>query len=107
MKGWGASCIPNYREDENYKRALFYATLALEEAFSVYRTALRKYAEERGKAVEKREVGEGPFKRVGYMADLGLLTQLAAEERGLRGRLETPQGEAERIRSQIRSEETS
>jgi hypothetical protein len=80
MKGWGAGLYSKYREDENYKRALFYATLALEEAFSVYRTALRKYAEERVKAVEKREVGEGPFKRVGYMADLGLLTQLAAEE---------------------------
>jgi hypothetical protein len=66
--------------DEEKKKALFYAVLALEEAFGVYRSALRKYAEEREKAVEKREMGEGPFKRVGYMADLGRLAQLAEKE---------------------------
>jgi hypothetical protein len=70
-----------YRElDERKKKGLFYAVLALEEAFSVYRTALRKYAEGLRKAVEKREVGEEPFKRVAYVADLGLLTQLAEKE---------------------------
>ncbi len=70
-----------YRElNEGKKKALFYAVLALEEAFGVYRSALRKYAEEREKAVEKREMGEEPFKRVAYMADLGRLTQLAEEE---------------------------
>ena len=66
--------------DEGKKKALFYAVLALEEAFGVYRTALKKYAEEREKAVEKREMGEGPFKWVGYMADLGRLAQLAEKE---------------------------
>jgi hypothetical protein len=66
--------------DEGKKKALFYAAFALEEAFSVYRSMLRKYAEVRGKAVEKREVGEGPFKKVMYAADLHLLTQLAEEE---------------------------
>ncbi len=70
-----------YRElDEGKKKALFYATLALEEAFGVYRSTLRKYAEERGKAVEKREVGEGPFKKVVYVADVGEIKQLAEEE---------------------------
>jgi hypothetical protein len=54
MKGWGAELYSKYREDENYRRALFYAVLALEEAFGVYRTALREYAVK--KAVEKREV---------------------------------------------------
>jgi hypothetical protein len=68
-----------YRElDESKEKALSYATLALEEAFGVYRTALREYAVK--KAVEKREVGEGPFKRVMYMPDLRLLTQLAEKE---------------------------
>ncbi len=68
-----------YRElDERKKKALFYAVLALEEALGVYRTALREYAVK--KAVEKREVGEWPFKRVMYMADLGLLKQLAEKE---------------------------
>ena len=66
--------------DEEKKKALFYAVLALEEAYGVYRSALRKYAEEREKAVEKREMGEGPFKRVGHMADLGRLAQLAEKE---------------------------
>ena len=70
-----------YRElDKGKKKALFYATLALEEAFGVYRSASGEYAEVRGKAVENREVGEEPFKRVVYMADLSLLTQLAEKE---------------------------
>ncbi len=80
MVGGGAELYSKYREDENYRRALFYAVLALEEAFGVYRSVLRKYAEVRGKAVEKREVGEGTFKRVVYAADLGQIKQLAEEE---------------------------
>jgi hypothetical protein len=70
-----------YRElDEGKKKVLFYATLALEEAFGVYRSVLRKYAEGLREAVEKREVGEGPFKRVMYVADVGRLAWLAEEE---------------------------
>jgi tetratricopeptide (TPR) repeat protein len=80
MRGRGAELYSKYREDENYRRALLYAVLALEEAFGVYRSALKEVAEERVKAVEKREVGEGPFKRVVYMLDLHLLTQLAEKE---------------------------
>ncbi len=80
MRGRGAGLYSKYRKDKNYKRALFNATLALEEAFGVYRSALRKYVEEREKAVEKREVGEEPFKRVAYVADLGRLRQLAEKE---------------------------
>ncbi len=66
--------------DEGKKKALFYAAFALEETFTVYRSALRKYTGERKKAVEKREVGEGPFKRVVYVADLERQKQLAEEE---------------------------
>jgi hypothetical protein len=94
MSGKGAELYSKYRENENYKRALFYATLALEkaldvyrsalrkleEAFGVYRSALREVVEVSGKATQRVEVGEEPFKRVVYMADLGLLTQLAEEE---------------------------
>jgi len=70
-----------YRElDKGKKKTLFYATLALEEAFGVYRSASGEYAEVRGKAVQNREVGEEPFKKVVYMADLSLLTQLAEKE---------------------------
>jgi hypothetical protein len=70
-----------YRElDEGKKKALFYATLALEEAFGVYRSALRKYAEGLREVVQRVEVGEGPFKRVRYTLDVGRLAQLAEEE---------------------------
>ncbi len=63
--GWGAERYSKYREDENYRRVLFYAALALEEAFGVYRSALRKYAAGLKEAVQK-EVGEEPFKQVIY-----------------------------------------
>jgi hypothetical protein len=76
MSGRGAELYSKYREDENYKRALFYAVCALEETFGVYRTALRKYVE----TVQRVEVGEEPFKRVMYVADLGRLAQLAEKE---------------------------
>jgi hypothetical protein len=47
-----------YRElDERKKKALFYAALALKEAFGIYRSALKDVAGEREKAVEKRELG--------------------------------------------------
>ncbi len=70
-----------YRElDERKRKALFYATLALEEAFGVYRSALGEYAEGLREAVKKVEVGEEPFKRVRYMLDVGRLTQMAEEE---------------------------
>jgi len=90
-----------YRElDKGKKKALFYATLALEEAFGVYRSASGEYAEVRGKAVENREVGEEPFKRVVYMADLSLLTQLAEkEEVAFENALRILREGAERIRS--------
>jgi len=70
-----------YRElDEGKKKALFYATLALEEAFGVYRSVLRKYAEGLREAVQRVEVGEGPFKKVAYAADLGKHARLVMEE---------------------------
>jgi hypothetical protein len=66
--------------DEGKKKVLFYAALALEEAFGVHRSALKDVVGEREKAVEKREVGEEPFKKVVYAADLGRLRQLAEKE---------------------------
>ena len=66
--------------DEGKKKVLFYAAFALEEAFSVYRSMLRKYAEGLREAVQKREVGEEPFKKVVYVADLGQIKQLAEKE---------------------------
>ncbi len=67
-----------YRElDERKKKALFYATLALEEAFGVYRSALKEVVEGLGKAVQMREVvGE----RVVRVADLEQIKQLAEKE---------------------------
>jgi hypothetical protein len=70
-----------YRElDERKKKGLFYAALALEEAFGVYRSALGEYAEGLKKTVRRVEVGEGLFKREVYVADLGQIKQLAEEE---------------------------
>jgi hypothetical protein len=80
MRGGSAEFYGRYTADERIKKALFYATLALEEAFGVYKSALGKYVEEREKAVEKREVGEGPFKKVVYVADVGQIKQLAEKE---------------------------
>jgi hypothetical protein len=80
MRGGGAELYGKYAADERMKKALFYAVLALEEAFSVYRSALREVAEGLREAVEKREVGEEPFKRVVYVADLKQIKQLAEEE---------------------------
>ncbi len=66
--------------DEGKKRALFYAAFALEEAFGVYRSALGKYAEGLREAVKKVDVGEEPFKKVAYVADLKQIKQLAEKE---------------------------
>jgi hypothetical protein len=68
-----------YRElDEGKKKALFYATLVLEETFGVYRSVLREAAAK--KAVQRVEAGEEPFKKVVYAADLRRLRQLAEKE---------------------------
>jgi hypothetical protein len=80
MRGRGAEPYSKYLKDENHKRALFYAVLALEEAFGVYRTALEEYAKGLREAVRGEVVGEGPFKKVVYVADLGQIKQLAEEE---------------------------
>jgi hypothetical protein len=70
-----------YRElDERKRKALFYAALALEEAFDVYRSALKETAEGLRETVQRVEVGEEPFERVVHVADLRLLKQLAEEE---------------------------
>jgi len=90
MRGGGAELYSKYRKDENYKRALFYAFLVLEEAFGVYRPVLRKLekvfdfyrkdVEKREKVVQRMDVGEEPFKQVVYVADLGQIEQLAKED---------------------------
>jgi hypothetical protein len=70
-----------YRElDEGKKKALFYATFALEETFGVYKSTLKEYAKKRGKAVEKRKAGERPFKQDVYEADVGHKKQLTEKE---------------------------
>ena len=63
MMGGGAELYSKYRGDENYKHALYYATLALEEAFVVYRSALKEVAEGLREAVQRGEVGEGRSSR--------------------------------------------
>jgi hypothetical protein len=80
MSGRSAELYSKYRGDENYKRALFYAVLALEETFGKYKSALEEYVNGFREAVKKREVGEEPFKKVRYVVDLGRLAQLAEKE---------------------------
>jgi hypothetical protein len=80
MRGWGAGLYSKYRKDENYGRALFYAVFALEETFGVYRSVLREVAEGLREVVQRVEVGEEPFKKVVYVADLKQIKQLAKEE---------------------------
>jgi hypothetical protein len=91
MRGWGAKLYGRYAADERVKKALFYAVLALEETFGVYRTALREYVKELGKAVQRVEVGEKPFKKAVHMLNLGR-SNTAGRERGggLRKHLEDP-----------------
>ena len=79
-----------FRGNERMKRALFYATLALEEAFGIYRSALGEVAAGLEEAVRKEEVGEPPLKRAVYAADLGRLERLAeGEERAFEKALST------------------
>ncbi len=80
MIGRGAEQYSKYREDERMMKALFYATLALEETFGVYRSVLREVVEGLREAVQRVEVEEEPFKKVRYMADLRLLKRLAEKE---------------------------
>jgi hypothetical protein len=69
-----------FRGNERMKKALFYAALALEEAFSRYRSALREVASRLEEAVRREEAGEGPFRRAVYVPDLGRLERLAEGE---------------------------
>jgi hypothetical protein len=80
MRGGGVGLYSKYRKDENFRRALFYAALALEEAFGVYRSALREVAEGLREAVQRVEAGELPFKKVVYIANVFLPTQLTEKE---------------------------
>jgi len=66
--------------DERGKKALFYATLALEEALGVYRSALGEAAAGLEEAVKRVEAGEPPLKRAVYVADLEKIKRLAEEE---------------------------
>jgi hypothetical protein len=78
--GRGAELYGRYAADERMRRALFYAALALEEAFGIYRSALGEVAAGLEEAVRKEEAGEGPFRRAVYAADLGRLERLAGKE---------------------------
>ncbi|MFP3212774.1 MAG: hypothetical protein RXQ02_05840 [Thermoproteus sp.] len=80
MRGGGAGLYGRYAADERMRRALFYATLTLEEAFGVYRSALGEVAAGLEETVKRVEVGEPPLKRAVYVADLGRLERLAEGE---------------------------
>ena len=64
MRGGGAELYSKYLKDENFRRALFYAALALEEAFGVYRTALRKYARGLGRRYRRGKSARSRLRRL-------------------------------------------
>jgi hypothetical protein len=91
--GQGRRTVFQVPGDENYKRALFYAALALEEAFGVYRSALKDVAEGLRRRWRRGKSARGRLCEVMYMLDLGRLTQLAEEGgQGLRRSLEVLSG---------------
>jgi hypothetical protein len=78
--GRGAGLYGRYAADERMRRALFYAALALEEAFGIYSSALGEVAAGLEEAVRRVEAGEPPLKRAVYAADIGRLERLAGKE---------------------------
>ena len=76
----GVGLYGRYAADERMKRTLFYATLALEEAFNIYESTSKRVTTELKRAVWKEEVDVSLLKRARYVVDLVALRRLAEEE---------------------------
>ncbi|MFP3193117.1 MAG: PaRep2b protein [Thermoproteus sp.] len=76
----GVGLYGRYAADERMKRALFYATLALEEAFDIYESTSKRVTTGLKRAVWKEEVDVSLLKRARYVVDLVALRRLAEEE---------------------------
>jgi hypothetical protein len=80
MRGRGAELYSKYREDENYKRALFYATLALEEVFRPYRQVVEGVMKEMRNVLKVEKVSTVFGERTAYTVDVVRLRDLVREE---------------------------
>ncbi len=80
MRGGGAEQYSKYRGDENYKRALFYAVLALEEAFRPYRQVVEGLMKEMRNVLKVEKVSTVFGERTAYTVDVVRLKELMREE---------------------------
>jgi len=80
MMGRGAGLYSKYREDENYKRALFYAVLALEEVFRPYRQVVEGLMKEMRNVLKVEKVSTVFGELEKYVIDVVRLRDLMREE---------------------------
>jgi hypothetical protein len=80
MRGRGAEQYSKYLKDEKYKRALFYAVLALEEVFRPYRQVVEGLMKEMRNVLKVEKVSTVFGERTAYTVDVVRLRDLVREE---------------------------
>jgi hypothetical protein len=80
MSGWGAEQYSKYLKDEKYKRALFYAVLALEEVFRPYRQVVEGLMKEMRNVLKVEKVSTVFGELEKYVVDVVRLRDLMREE---------------------------
>jgi hypothetical protein len=80
MWGGGVTLYSKYLEDEKYKRALFYATFALEEAFRQYRQVAEGVKKEMRNVLKVEKISAVFGERTIYVVDVVRLRNLVREE---------------------------
>jgi hypothetical protein len=80
MRGRGAEQYSKYLKDEKYKRALFYAVLALEEVFRPYRQVVEGLMEEMRSVLKVENVSTVFGERTAYTVDVVRLRDFVREE---------------------------
>jgi tetratricopeptide (TPR) repeat protein len=80
MWGGGVTLYSKYLEDEKYKRALFYATFALEETFRQYRQVAEGVKKEMRNVLKVEKISTVFGERTIYVVDVVRLRNLVREE---------------------------
>jgi hypothetical protein len=80
MWGGGVTLYSKYLEDEKYKRALFYATFALEETFRQYRQVAEGEKKEMRNVLKVEKISTVFGERTIYVVDVVRLRNLVREE---------------------------
>jgi hypothetical protein len=80
MRGRDAEQYSKYLKDEKYKRALFYAVLALEEVFRPYRQVVEGLMKEMRNVLKVEKVSTVFGERTAYTVDVVRLRDLVREE---------------------------